>query len=172
MTISSDFKLTDNKKMVFNETNIGPGFTNDYNINITNNSSEKIFIYVDSIKVKSDIENINEFYFKFGEGSLLQSGDIKKFTPDTPAVFSVSENTSGVLRLNLELDKNAGNEYQDSEITFHMTFRISSDVDNAQTGINFNNTRTWIIAILIIMIITIGYLITRKNREKVRNEVR
>lgn len=174
ITVKDNGQLVDNGKLIFYEKDIAPGFSGQYNIDVVNNYSETVNIYVENIKAKSTAPTTDHFLFDFNGGNYNASGKLGDFTPDSPVVLSVHGGAKAVLNLTLGLDSTAGNAYQNSTTTFTVTFRaemtrssssatapITTGDDKPATG---DSTQLWLVLLLLLISTLCILIVTRLNK--------
>ena len=124
----TDLDIEQNQVVVFNEPNIGPGFSNSYNVKIDNQSSDSIEINLFSIE--EDISNtltMNDLGMALSyNGQVIasnQAGD-PNLTNHKP--LCLGPNTNEMLVLRVWMDSSLGNEYQGRSFYANITFKADA----------------------------------------------
>ena len=126
VTIQKDGMLSSNGNLIFNVSNVGPGFYSAYNIDFDNFFREDVKVYVEKITVETTATTTAHFRFNFDGGELSLAGGIRDIRPNSPAVIVIPKGSSKQLKLDFKLLESAGNEYQNKEFVFTISFRIES----------------------------------------------
>ena len=188
VTVGESKKLSSNGQLIFNENNIGPGFSNEYTVDFINQYKEDVRIYIEDITVDTTAPNAEHFRFGFRGSDKEISGGIDDFKAPYSSVLTVPAKTSKTLNVDFGLLSSAGNEYQNTKSTFYVTFRIvsdDSDIDepiggkddgkgkdtgktgNAKTG---DNSRAWLWTGLSFVSMLMVFLFFRTQRERKETE--
>ena len=127
VTVGENKKLSSNGQLIFDEKNIGPGFSDNYTVDFINQYKEDVQIYIEDIAVDTTASNTEHYYFAFRGGDRKISGGISDFKTQHSSILTVQGNTKKALEVDFGLLSAAGNEYQNTRSTFYVTFRIVSD---------------------------------------------
>lgn len=178
VTIESNGKLKSNKDMIFKETNVGPGFYKNYKVTFVNNYKDEIRIFVEKITVDTTAPSTNQFKFTLRNGNSQMSGAVEEFKTSKFEVITVSPGSNESLDIGFHLFKSAGNEYQNTNYSFYIKFRIESDdmvigLGNEATPVKTGDNTPiyfWIGAIVVSAILLILILKKHKRSEEIKHE--
>ena len=121
----NDTNLNKNQDIVFNETNIGPGFSKSYNIHVNNQSSDSVMFGIhDSQEDAMNSLTLSELnlIFKHGDVVLLNFRD----NVINGGFSCIGPGTDDLFTFNLSLDSSFGNEYQNRSFLIDITFRADA----------------------------------------------
>ena len=192
VTVGENKKLSSNGQLIFDENNIGPGFSNEYTVDFINQYKEDVRIYIEAITVDTTAPNAEHFRFGFRGSDREISGGIDDFKAPYSSVLTVPAKTTKALNVDFGLLSSAGNEYQNTKSTFYVTFRIvsdDSDIDepiggkddgkddgkgkdtgktgNSKTG---DNSRAWLWTGLSFISMLMVFLFFKTQRERKETE--
>jgi len=128
-----DANLNKNQDIIFEEINIGPGFSRTYNVHVNNQSSSSVMFGIHDFQ--EDIANsltLNDLNLVFKRSGTALF-DFRKDT--TEGSFScLNQGTNNLFTFKLSLDPSFGNEYQGRSFVIDITFQANaSDCHNDST---------------------------------------
>lgn len=171
-----DSSSSKNQSLIFDEQNIGPGFLQEYPVEIINQSSRSIEVRLDGlIEEPSNTISSDEL-----DLMLEKAGDVKYGSPSALSlhepIMCLSPNTTGLFFISIGLDESFGNDYQQriysAEFTFEAKEAICHDTMPGlpNTG---ENRDTYFALISLVIFFTIATIISliifmasRRRRDK------
>jgi hypothetical protein len=117
-----------NQTTIFEEPNIGPGFSGSYNVRINNQSSYNIGINLQSIEEDSiNTLTLNDLGMALSRnGQIIASNQIGSSDLTNHNTICLGANSSELLMLHVWLDSSLGNEYQGRSFYADITFSADS----------------------------------------------
>ena len=180
VTIEKNGKLTSNEKLIFNEVDVVPGFSNEYEVKFVNQYKEDVQVYVEKVEVETTAPLTEHFRLSFDGGDTQISGGMDDFVRTSSTVLTVPANTTGKLGVGFELLDTAGNEYQNTKTLFSITFRIESEDSDVGGGVGGKGSTIvktgdtsqpvlWLGMFLVSIVFLMLMLRKRKRHEEIKN---
>ncbi|GHU08168.1 hypothetical protein FACS189431_3930 [Alphaproteobacteria bacterium] len=130
-----DTNISHNQDIIFDEQNIGPGFSENYNIRVDNQSSGAVKISLhDIVEDSGNTLTLDELEMKllYNNIVLIAIGPQQKTANDFICVGSYIDEQ---FALNVSLNSTLGNEYQDRSFYVEITFRAdAAECENTLPG--------------------------------------
>jgi hypothetical protein len=118
----TDANLAHNQSLVFDAPNIGPGFSANYNIRVDNQSIESVMVGVHDVEEDAanslDLSELR-LALSYRGSELLQ---LDQNSDSGRNFICVGSGANDLFTLNVSMDKNLGNEYQNKSFLVYITF--------------------------------------------------